>query len=236
MGDNLEISMRKPPDSMAMTKGIETATRAESAKYLLDQFLKIIDACGLSKDSVSQLVGELENYYQQILKMEENDSQVDIWKGDEIRAKFNNFQNVIANKVVEELAKSNAINNPVRFDFKIDENDSLLRGIAYADVNSKMDDATVAKIDVLFIAWMAEHKIISEGGAIYRVDEKGEKLDGEDKFIDPNTFRQLMANSLSGFSQYVQNKCKIQVDVRDRSTIHEQAEKVSTPQDNTREL
>jgi hypothetical protein len=74
---------------------------------------------------------------------------------------------------------------------------------------SAVDPKIVDALDKLFNSWLAKNNIISRDGHLYYSDERGNILNDTDNSplkVDPDKFRELMADPHQGYQAYLSSK------------------------------
>jgi len=206
--------MQRVSDSLSVQRAIEVSSTPESARYLSTQFTTRMDKAGISK-SVQELAASLNQYAVEIESIKSAIEKTAVWSGVDVKTAFSAFQAGIAIEAGELLNKGSA--QSIAFSYAVEDTDSkllLLRG-SQDEKGNTLDEATVARMDELFLAWMSEHKFISENGAIYLADSNGSILKDKDKQVKARieTFNEAMADNKAGFSAFVKEKTQGNVTV-----------------------
>ncbi|AHE65947.1 hypothetical protein [Legionella oakridgensis] len=193
------VGLNPLPSALSLQKFMEVATTAEAAKYGFDQFKERLQEAGVYNSS-SKILEEMARfvYYRE----QQTKAAANPWSGEKLPTTIQQFQFNLATEAANQLSAKS-----ITFDFAVSNASELLRG--YSSNGQELDAATVDALDKLFNAWLVENNMMSKGGVIYEMDEKGSiKKDsaGNPVKADADKLRELISNSAHGFEAYVHNK------------------------------
>jgi hypothetical protein len=184
------------PNADAISKCMNLATTAEAAEYLKNSANEIYLKAGLSKDEAIKNVLDILTAHEDYIKLATDHRNT--WAGKPPTTVFEKRQEDLAAQASKILGERVT---DVKLDFALSDDSQLLRG--YSSNGEPLDESSVAAMDKLFNAMLAEHQMISKGGTIYQGTKNGEietDKNGELKKADP----QEVKAKIEGFEQYVQ--------------------------------
>ncbi|WP_133128650.1 hypothetical protein [Legionella nagasakiensis] len=193
------ISLNPLPSALTLEKFMEVATRADTAQYGYELFQARLQEAGVL-DRSSKILEEMARfvYYRE----QQTKTSVDAWLGERQLSTIQQFQFNLAAEAAHHISDKS-----ITFDFAVSDAAELLRG--YSSNGQELDAETVEALDKLFNAWLVENNMMSKGGVIYEMDEKGNvKKDtaGNPVKADAEKLKELIQDTHRGFEAYVHNK------------------------------
>lgn len=201
-------SEHPPVTADVIAKCIQVATTPEVAELL---FERVSASFGNAVEAaVQEVVAIVENHANNMRLM---GNYGDTWSGKRPSTPFENYQEDLAAKAAKALGETQV---NVVFDYAISNASQFLR--AYSSNGNALPEDTVAAMDKLFNAWLAENNMISKGGVIYEATEDGQiKTDanGNPVRADAQALREKIRSNAGGFQQYLEkNHAPVKVDIQ----------------------
>src|SRR3990167_3412585 len=140
----------------------------ESADYLLSRLIEKLKSVGLL-EKADELVEKVREYVDVVHKQRSLRGQP--WDADPAceRTDFQNLQANLAEEALERLTV--VITDPMKMDYALSDLAEFVRGFS---VNGKpLSPELLDFCDKLFNSWLAENNLLSKGGKIYEVSDKG---------------------------------------------------------------
>ncbi len=216
------------PEGDALLKCLEVVTTNESADYLYNRFLAIVQKANKLNDS-QPVLDKIAKFREDIYL--QNTISDDPWMG-QTAEESNDFQklqrNIAAQSLVAVAAK---VQGELVMDYAISEEAQLVR--SYKINDEDVDSDTSINLDKLFNAWLAENQIVSQDSMLYASNQEGELLTSSTTDLRQKLL-QIIDDKKKGFQAFLQEKGMQLVLVR--HPFPPAQERRSTPKEATSEV
>lgn len=194
------------PNATQLESAMNLATTPEAKVYLLSEFMRVAKECGQTEHPAVTEVITILNENVLLGK------QAAIWAGQPPKTPFQLQQDSLVARAAKVLSEGTLVR--LILDIALSNTAELLRG--YSQEGAPLDEETLAVIDKLFNAWLAQDELVSKGGVIYEGTTEGDpKTDAQGNPIRANA-TELRQKIPEEFNSYAK-KYNFEVTVIDHS-------------------
>lgn len=193
------------PQKQALLDAMQVAeTSIEAASYLVTEFRSLLTKAKLL-ETYADLMHKVQDWGEHVAFKLLSSAQP--WLGQPVQTDYLNAKINRAEKAVKDLKDmKTGLEEDLSFHFAIGDSSEFRRG--YSSGTKAVDAPSVSALDNIYMAWLAENKLGTEQGVVYRTDAKGNfQMNGANKVkADPEVVKKLVVDPEYGLAKYAQNR------------------------------